>query len=193
MTGSERHSRRGFTAAATKTVAALWLGVGRAEFAALFAGLDRQPAPPPTILTPVEMNDLTALTSLIFPSDGTPGAKEAQVARFIDRALGSLAAEQLELFRTGLANLRVAAAKRRPPNPAFSALGEADQIALVEALDRAKSPFFEAVRTATIMGMFAHPKYGGNEGKLGWRMIDFQDRGVWQAPFGDYDRPGPSK
>ena len=180
----ERQSRRSFAVTATSAVSALWLGARWDQVAAALAEPGGQPSPPPTVLTRTEAADLAAMTALIFPTDATPGAREAQVARFIDRALGSFAADQRGLFREGLAQLR---------RKTFSALAERGQVAILEALDRARSPFFEAVRTATIMAMFSHPKHGGNDGKAGWRLIDFQDRGVWQAPFGDYDRPGSSK
>ena len=177
----EHHSRRSFAVTTTHAVAALWLGARREQIAAAFAEPGDQPTSAPTVLTPAEAADLAVMTALIIPTDKTPGAREAQVVRFIDRALGSFAAEQRALFREGLAELR---------RKDFAALNERGQVTIVAALAQTRSPFFEAVRTATIMGMFAHPKHGGNEGKVGWRLIDFQDRAAWQAPFGDYDRPG---
>ena len=41
---------------------------------------------------------------------------------------------------------------------------------------------------ATAAGMFANPEYGGNRDKIGWKLIGFDDRFFWQAPFGYYDR-----
>lgn len=60
---------------------------------------------------------------------------------------------------------------------------------ILKALDAAKSPFFEAVRVATITGLLANPSYGGNFGKVGWRLIGFDDRFSWRPPYGYYDRP----
>jgi hypothetical protein len=36
--------------------------------------------------------------------------------------------------------------------------------------------------------MLASPEHGGNFEKIGWKMIGFDDRFVWTAPFGWYDR-----
>lgn len=43
---------------------------------------------------------------------------------------------------------------------------------------------------ATITGFLANPEYGGNTGKIGWKLIGFEDRFVWSAPFGWYDGEG---
>jgi hypothetical protein len=39
----------------------------------------------------------------------------------------------------------------------------------------------------TITGFLANPEYGGNSGKVGWRLVGFEDRFAWSAPFGWYD------
>ena len=36
--------------------------------------------------------------------------------------------------------------------------------------------------------MLANPEYGGNSDKIGWKLIGFDDRFSWGAPFGWYDR-----
>jgi hypothetical protein len=41
---------------------------------------------------------------------------------------------------------------------------------------------------ATAAGMFANPAYGGNRDKIGWKLLGFEDRYIWQQPFGYYDR-----
>jgi len=43
------------------------------------------------------------------------------------------------------------------------------------------------LRGATVTGMFANPEYGGNANKAGWKLIGFDDRFSWAAPFGWYD------
>ena len=40
----------------------------------------------------------------------------------------------------------------------------------------------------TMSGMFANPSYGGNDNKVGWKLVGFDDKFSWQAPFGYYDR-----
>ena len=51
-----------------------------------------------------------------------------------------------------------------------------------------KTPFFQAVRSHTIMGMFAAPQHGGNYQKAGWKLVEFDDSLNFQPPFGAYDR-----
>ena len=46
----------------------------------------------------------------------------------------------------------------------------------------------QKMRGATIAGMFSNPEYGGNRDKIGWKLLGFEDRFSWAAPFGWYDR-----
>ena len=63
----------------------------------------------------------------------------------------------------------------------------AQQIAVMRTLDKINHDVFEPMRQAVIAGMFANPSYGGNAGKVGWKLIGFEDRFIWQPPFGFYD------
>ena len=36
-------------------------------------------------------------------------------------------------------------------------------------------------------GFLSDPKYGGNDGQVGWRHIGFTPAFAYQPPFGDYD------
>ena len=38
-----------------------------------------------------------------------------------------------------------------------------------------KTPFFNTVRTHTIIGFFASPVHGGNHDKIGWKLIGYDD------------------
>lgn len=170
-------SRRQFVGVMAASIAATWIaGPGRPEFAS--AG---------RVLTPAQLRDLDAIAALIIPTDGTPGAREARVVDFIDRGLASFAVDQRPLFEAGLADLNARVARRHPGAASFADLGEADATALMRELDGEKSEFFEAVRVGTITGFLANPEYGGNSGKVGWRLIGFEDRFAWSAPFGWYD------
>lgn len=173
-------SRREFVGAVTGSLAAVWIaGAGRPALAS--AG---------HVLEPAQLRDLDAITTLILPTDDTPSAREARVVDFIDRSLASFAAEQRPLFDTGLADLNARAARRVPGAAGFAALGADDATALLQELDAEHSPFFEVVRVATITGFLANPEYGGNAEKAGWKVIGFEDRFVWSAPFGWYDGEG---
>ena len=67
----------------------------------------------------------------------------------------------------------------------FAALNSEQQIAVLKATE--KTPFFQAVRKHTIMGMFAAPQHGGNYNKVGWNLIQFDDSLNFAEPFGFYD------
>ena len=59
--------------------------------------------------------------------------------------------------------------------------------ARAEQEQKDRKAFFDSVRSATLTGMFSNPSYGGNTDKIGWQLIGFDDRFVWQPPFGSYD------
>jgi gluconate 2-dehydrogenase gamma chain len=136
--------------------------------------------------TAAEAADLDAFAAQIVPSapDGL-GAREAGSVFFVDRALAAPTREQRPLFARGLAELRAAAGRRGARS--FAALSPAAQSEVLTAMEKAKSEFFAAARAAVVVGLLADPKYGGNRGKVGWKLIGFDDRFHWTAPFGHYD------
>ena len=188
-------SRRQFLAASGNLASASWVAMNWPQIAAAaemaghagHGGHDATTAPTTlgTLSTP-EAADVDAIANLIVPGGKTPGARDARVVFFIDNALGSFFAAQLPAFRQGLAEFQKGHAERNGSSPTFATAPEAQQIAWLKAVD--KTPFFVAVRRLTILGLLALPKYGGNHDKLGWQVIGFVDRHVWQPPFGDYEQ-----
>lgn len=178
-------SRRGFLAAASSAAAA-WLAFGSHDV--LAAGMHALHAQRFDHLSPADAVDIEAACAEIIPTDDTPGAREAKVVYFIDNALGTFAKDQRDTFVKGAQELRARAARRKPGAKSFAALPAADRIAVIASLEKDKHPFFGALRGATIVGMFANPEYGGNHDKTGWKLIGFEDRFSWTAPFGWYDR-----
>ncbi len=137
-------------------------------------------------LSAAEAADVEAIAAQIVPSGATPGAREAHAVYFVDRALATFFSAWAPDFRLGLGDFR---AKFRESNPAaasFAQASSAAQIAWLERVDR--SPFFESVRTLTLLGMFSSPKYGGNFRGIGWSMMGFADQHAFSPPFGYYDR-----
>jgi gluconate 2-dehydrogenase gamma chain len=124
--------------------------------------------------TPTEAADVAALAAQIVPSDDGPGAEEAGVIYFIDRALATFYADQRELYRKGIAEIQGIAG--RPKD---------QQLQFVRSIE--KSEFFETVRMHTILGFLGSPSYGGNRNQAGWIHIQFEDRMTWAPPFGYYD------
>jgi gluconate 2-dehydrogenase gamma chain len=154
-------------------------------------------------LDPQAAAEIEALASQIIPSDDGPGAKEAGVIYFIDRALATFDQDQREIYRTGLAAYRSGLATNQSGLAADRAGLATDQSGLATdqsglAAARASgsiasiehSEFFEALRKHVIMGFLASPAWGGNRGKVGWKLIGFEDAGAFQPPFGYYDTPG---
>ena len=177
-------SRRTFTRNLSHAAAAVWLTARWEQVEAAFAS----PEAPLSVLTAAEAADLEAIAGQLIPTDDTPGAREAGAVVFIDRALGTFAATQLGAIRDGLTRLRDRVAKKRAGS-SFAALDPKAQLALLKQIEKDDRHFFQVVRTATVMAMFGNPSRGGNRGKVGWRLLEFEDRFFWQPPFGDYDRP----
>jgi gluconate 2-dehydrogenase gamma chain len=183
-------SRREFVSTAGSTLAVAWWAAnlpGIRAAAAHAARAVRDGRLAFETLAPDDAADLAALAEQIFPSDpGSPGAREAGVIHFIDRALGSFAADQAGPVRGALAEINRLAAERHPDGGRFGALDAARQEALMPAV--AALPAFTPVRTLVVWGMFANPSYGGNRDLVGWKLLGFDDRFAWQPPFGYYDR-----
>jgi gluconate 2-dehydrogenase gamma chain len=137
------------------------------------------------VLTTEQAATFDAFAAQVIPSEpGSPGAREAKVTQFADNGLADFAKEQRPEFEKALAALNA-----RSGTSGFAALSSARQIEVMRDLEKANHGAFEALRAPVIAGMFANPSYGGNAGKVGWKLIGFDDRFFWQAPFGFYDQP----
>jgi len=181
---SRRDALRSLSAVAG--VAALnWAAIARASHDAHAAVQSAGPIEY-TLLAPPDAADVEALTSQIIPSDETPGAREAGVTYFIDRALGSFLAHWRPSFMAGLAGFQAAARATHPRAGAFAALSSAEQIAFLHTVDT--TPFFDQARVLTNCGMFTSPAYGGNRNLVGWQLLGFEDKHIFEPPFGYYDR-----
>ena len=137
-----------------------------------------QPAPAPVrrealeTLSAAEADVLEAFCARLIPSDETgPGAREARAAHYIDRSLAGALSASREAYRAGLTALD-ARAERMKGAP-FARLGEADQDAVLIALETDDPGFFGLVRGHTLQGMFGDPYYGGNAGFVGWDLIGY--------------------
>ena len=129
--------------------------------------------------------DVEAIAAEILPSGDGPGAKETGVIYFIDRALHTFDAEQQNVYRAGIHDVRETRQKLFPDAASVAALTAEQRLALVWAIEH--TDFFEVVRIHTLLGFLGNPSYGGNRNKLGWNYIGFEDRMAWEPPFGYYD------
>jgi len=162
--------------------------------------------------TPAEAKEVEALASCIIPSDGTPGAREAGVVYFIDRALVTFSVEDQKTYREGLPELQKRVTELFQGVELFSAATPDQQEAVLESLDEAGAkadsqrpqrlryrrsaaaqPLFEVLRVHTIAGFLIDPEVGrkGNRDGLGWAVIGREPGHGFQPPFGFYDKNYP--
>lgn len=129
------------------------------------------------ILGFLEWRAIEAATSRILPSDDGPGAREAEVTRFIDRQLTTPELAPLVGAVMGLAHLLDAAGPKT-----FADRGPDVQDATLRALAEGTLPTqpnfpqreaFLLLHTLTLEGFLSDPIHGGNEGMVGWRYVDF--------------------
>lgn len=146
-----------------------------------------------THFTAEQAAELEAVTARIIPTDDTPGAKEAGVVYFIDHALqpSGVAAGQAPLFDAGLLALAKAVSKSHGATAKFSTITAEQQDAILKGME--KTPFFGALRFATIAGFLSLPKYGGNKDYVGWKAIGQEHTYEQKPPFGWYDQPDNQK
>ena len=120
--------------------------------------------------TVAEFSLIERLTEMIIPSDGTPGAKEAGVAEFIDFMVANDPDVQYE-FRMGLAWMNAHA--EQTDGKRFLELTPEQQTSLLEPLgfkDKARSGeetgrhFFRVMREYTVMGFYTS--------EIGYKALD---------------------
>ena len=125
-------------------------------------------------LTAAEADLVEAIAERLIPSDANgPGAKEARVVHYIDRALGGAVASSRQAYAAGLAALdRYAESSRGKP---FLQLSPADQDNVLGACEKGQAvgfagaaQFFSMILSHTRQGMFGDPYYGGNANFVGW-------------------------
>lgn len=133
-----------------------------------------------------EAREFEAIAARILPTTDTPGAREAGVIWFMDKAFGSFGAEFYADAKTGLAEFQSAISASFPGAQKFSDLDEADQDRYLQT--RQESNFFQLMRSSTVMGFFCMNQYGGNRDDIGWKLLGLTGgHAAWQPPFGYYD------
>lgn len=137
----------------------------------------------PNHLTVAEFATLKAALERIIPNDDLgPGANEAGVFVYIDRAFGSRNAASLPVYQAGLAALDAAAGAG-----GFAALTADKQDAMLTAAEAgqlagAPAAFFATLLSHTREGMFSDPIHGGNVDFAGWDLMGYPGvKLVWSA------------
>lgn len=187
------YSRRAFLRVVGGALGGTWLTLELSKVAAAASAAQRAQEsggqPSTSFLSRAELADVDAIAAQIIPTDDTPGAREAGVALFIDRALATFFGRLAPDFRGQLAAFRVHCQSRYPQASSFAALPPEQQVEFLKLVER--TPFFARMRLLTLIGMFAMPKYGGNRDGIGWKLLGFQDQHIFDPPFGYYDRDYP--
>jgi len=152
-----------------------------AETAPLSAG---PLAGPLTNLTARETEILSAMIDRLIPSDELgPGALDAGVVRYIDRALSEAESDAADAYRAGLAALDTYSRYTR--GGAFIDLSTVDQDSVLIDVQigaatgagvgfvGGSGSFFNMVKSHTWQGMFGDPQYGGNVNFVGWDLLNY--------------------
>jgi gluconate 2-dehydrogenase gamma chain len=190
MTDDRDNSRRSFLLSGGRLFTGAWIAANWPAIAAAAHHAEQMPAATASVgfefFDAAQAADVEAISAQIMPSGATPGARETRAVYFVDRALSTFFAAWAEDFSPGLSRFQAAFHAANPGAQSFAAASPAQQIAFLQTVD--DTPFFEAVRTLTLLGMFSSPKYGGNFQGSGWRMMGFADQHAFTPPFGYYDR-----
>ena len=193
MSCGKDYSRRTFLRVMGGALGGAWLTLDLSMVAAAAHAAQRaqdEPGQPSTaFLSQAELADVDAITAQIIPSDSTPGAREAGVALFIDRALATFFGRLAPDFRSQLAAFRLRCQSQHPEVSSFAALSPVQQTDFLKLVEG--TSFFGRMRLLTLVGLFAMPKYGGNRGGVGWKLLGFEDQHIFSPPFGYYDRDYP--
>ena len=181
--------RRDFVQSIAGGLAGALAGTSLSQLTALSAHAATVPETAPyEFLTADQAKLLDVITAHLIPTDDTPGAREAKVVRFIDHSLATIFKDLQKDFTKTLADFAEFTSHYRPDGVPFLDLSPGEQIDAISEVERLKPDVFWDLRGATMTGMFAHPEHGGNVGKIGWRLIGYEDRYSWVPPFGYYDR-----
>ena len=130
--------------------------------------------------TAAEAEAVEAIVDRLIPSDANgPGAAEARVARYIDRALGGELSSLRATYSAGLAAVDAFAEERF--GAPLADLPATQQDAVLTAMEGnvatgfpgGSRAFFELLREHCLQGMFGDPVHGGNEDFVGWDLIGF--------------------
>lgn len=131
-------------------------------------------------LTAADADLLEAVVDRLIPSDQHgPGAIEAGVMRYIDRALGGALASSKPAYVAGLAALDAYARASR--GAGFLALNPTDRDSVLidvetgaaRGFQGSSAQFFSMVLAHTRQGMFGDPFYGGNANFAGWDLLGY--------------------
>ncbi len=204
-------SRRGFLSQSVTGISAAWVA---AHWPAMLSASAhaRAAAQSPSaakfeFFSAEQAAEIDAIASRIIPTSDTPGAHEAGVVFFIDRALVTFAKDNRKLYTDGLPAVQSRVREMFPAVAKFSAATPEQQDQVLESLDEqsakdSRNPFrasagaqsfFETLRVHTISGFLIDPDSDkrGNRDGAGWKVIGRDREHMFMPPFGYYDKDYP--
>lgn len=158
------------------------------------------------VLTPDQAKEVEAIAARIIPTDELPGATEAGVVYFIDRALKTFASDNLPQYQTGLAEVNHLTTQMFPGVNSFSAATPEQQDKILTELSATQlsptgsrrrnqgpgaSGFLQTIWYDTVCGFLVDPEGGGNRDFAGWKVIGRDPAHSFSPPFGYYDKDYP--
>jgi gluconate 2-dehydrogenase gamma chain len=127
-----------------------------------------------------EADTVDAMLGRLIPADQNgPGAIEARVLRYVDRALSGDLADSRPAYTTGIAATNAYSRSRFGDD--FADLTASRQDTILDEMERnvatgfspSSRAFFDLLREHALQGMFGDPVHGGNADFIGWDLIGF--------------------
>lgn len=158
------------------------------------------------VLTAEQAREVIAIAARIIPTDEDPGATEAGVVYFIDRALKTFASDDRAAYVAGLKDVNDLTVEMFPNAKSFSAASTTEQDQVLTELSKdqksagrsmrrvltgGRGDFFPVIWGHTLMGYLADPEAGGNRDYAGWKVIGRDPAHTFSPPFGEYDKNYP--
>jgi gluconate 2-dehydrogenase gamma chain len=153
------------------------------------------------ILTTEQAREVEAIASQIIPTDDLPGAKEAGVVYFIDRALKTFASDTITTYQEGLKRVNELTSAKYPGAKNFAdATSEQQEAVLTEIAaephgaarrglgPQASADFFQTIQMHTVFGFLVEPSAGGNRDYAGWKVVGRDPDHTFSPPYGYYDK-----
>lgn len=136
-----------------------------------------------------EFKVVSAAVDRVIPKDEDPGALDANVPEYIDRALQLPQLEKMrEEFTSGAAALN-RRSQRMFQKPFFDAtVDQRDELLSIfrdSAAGTGEAHWYELLIVLTMEGFLGDPSYGGNKDRVGWQLVGFN--------IIDTQAPGPKE
>lgn len=157
------------------------------------------------VLTTEQARQLQAIASQIIPTDDMPGAREAGVVYFIDRALMTFAVDTRPVYEKGIAAINQLTSTKYPGRKTFADASPEEQEAILTEFAAGRGiggayleigpadsrDFFQTIRMHTVFGFLADPSAGGNKDYAGWKVVGRDPAPTFAPPYGYYDKGYP--